>query len=140
MKFHEVTSLSSNSNQGWCSLSPDHRFSSFQLCAFVRAETTAQVSSLDELIKMFDSSSCKECHEKIYEQWEKSHHARPLMGLDDWILWLPAFKGVAQAGNTAGKERQEPTFPVSSATFPRRNTEPRVAARDRRRILKKTRP
>ena len=31
----------------------------------VRGETPTQASTLDELIDMFDSSSCKECHEKI---------------------------------------------------------------------------
>ena len=45
-----------------------------------------QVATLNELISKFDGSSCKECHEQIYNQWEKSHHARPLMGLDDQIF------------------------------------------------------
>ena len=48
--------------------------------AAVCAETVPQASTLDELITMFDSSSCKECHKEIYEQWEKSHHARSLGG------------------------------------------------------------
>ena len=49
-------------------------------CPIVSAKTPTQVSTLDELVKMFDSSSCKECHKEIYEQWKKSHHARPLAG------------------------------------------------------------
>ena len=36
--------------------------------------------TIDELAAMFDSSSCKECHEEIYEQWEKSAHAYSLWG------------------------------------------------------------
>lgn len=39
-----------------------------------------EAQTLDELIKMYDSSSCKECHKKIYEDWEKSLHAKPLLG------------------------------------------------------------
>ncbi len=39
-----------------------------------------EIKSLNELIKAYDSSSCKECHKKIYEDWEKSLHARPLIG------------------------------------------------------------
>ncbi len=49
-------------------------------CTLVHGENRTQASSVTELIAMFDSSSCKECHEQIYEQWEKSHHARPLNG------------------------------------------------------------
>ena len=60
--------------------------------AIVRSESAQQVSTLNELIALFDSSSCKQCHEKIYEQWERSHHARPLMGLDDWIFMAPYLK------------------------------------------------
>ena len=45
-----------------------------------------QVTTMKELITRSDGTSCKECHEEIYTQWEKSHHARPLMGLDDQIF------------------------------------------------------
>jgi hypothetical protein len=64
----------------------------------VYGEPPAQVSSLEELIKIFDSSSCKECHEKIYEQWEKSHHSRSLMGIDDQALLPPLLKRIAKPG------------------------------------------
>jgi hypothetical protein len=40
-----------------------------------------KAKTVDEIAKMFDSTSCKECHEKHYTQWEKSHHARPLLGV-----------------------------------------------------------
>ena len=36
--------------------------------------------TVDELAKMYDVSSCKECHAEIYEQWEKSLHARSIIG------------------------------------------------------------
>ncbi len=67
-------------------------------CVPVSGETLAQVSTLDDLIEMFDSSSCKECHEKIYEQWEKSHHSRSLMGIDDQMLLSPVLKRIAKPG------------------------------------------
>ena len=40
----------------------------------------AQIDSLQELIKRYDSSSCKECHQEIYEEWQKSMHARSIFG------------------------------------------------------------
>ena len=48
-------------------------FIALPLAAFA-AEKKA--NSIDELAKMYDSSSCKKCHAEIYAQWEKSHHAR----------------------------------------------------------------
>jgi hypothetical protein len=39
-----------------------------------------EIKTLNDLIKAYDPSSCKECHKKIYEDWEKSLHARPLLG------------------------------------------------------------
>ena len=39
-----------------------------------------KAKSVDELIKMFDSSSCKQCHQKEYEEWSKSFHAFSLVG------------------------------------------------------------
>lgn len=51
------------------------------LLAVPLSVSAEKARTIDELVKMYDSSSCKECHEEIYEQWEKSHHARPLMGI-----------------------------------------------------------
>lgn len=45
-----------------------------------------EITSLKDLIARYNSESCKECHEEIYGQWEKSHHARPLMGIGDQIF------------------------------------------------------
>jgi len=41
---------------------------------------TEKAKTIDELAKMYDVSSCKECHKEIYEEWEKSMHARSLVG------------------------------------------------------------
>ena len=77
-----------------------------------RCDSTEQVSTLNELITLFDSSSCKECHEKIYEQWEKSHHARPLMGLDDEIFMTKYLKNgvLAVKPGEKGTKRNFPCF------------------------------
>jgi hypothetical protein len=40
--------------------------------------------TLAELIKRYDSSLCRECHTEIYDQWAGSHHARSMMGLNDF--------------------------------------------------------
>jgi hypothetical protein len=39
-----------------------------------------KAKSLDELAKRYDSSGCKECHEKIYDEWDQSLHARSIFG------------------------------------------------------------
>lgn len=39
-----------------------------------------KAKSIDELAARYDVSSCKDCHEEIYEQWEKSMHSRSLFG------------------------------------------------------------
>ena len=39
-----------------------------------------KAKSIDELAKMYDSTGCKECHEEIYKDWEKSLHARSIYG------------------------------------------------------------
>lgn len=44
------------------------------------AYTAEKAKTIDELAKMYDVSSCKACHAKIYEEWEKSMHARSLFG------------------------------------------------------------
>jgi ABC-type tungstate transport system substrate-binding protein len=46
------------------------------LCiAFPLPAFAQKAKTIDELAAMFDSSRCKECHDVIYEQWEKSQHA-----------------------------------------------------------------
>jgi len=39
-----------------------------------------KAKTIDELVKRYDSSSCKECHAEIHKQWELSHHNKPLIG------------------------------------------------------------
>ncbi len=45
--------------------------------AFAHAE---KAKTIDELVKRYDSSSCKGCHAEIHKQWEKSHHFKTLIG------------------------------------------------------------
>jgi hypothetical protein len=85
--------------------------------SFARGESPKQASSLAELVAMFDSSSCKECHKEIYEQWEKSHHARPLMGMNDWIFMAPYLKKGPLAIKTAQKATKA-NFPCFKCHFP----------------------
>ncbi len=85
--------------------------------AHVLSETPTGASTLDELVKMFDSSSCKECHEKIYEQWEKSHHARPLMGIDD-ELFLKSYIKRSPASQKPGHQVMKRDFPCFKCHFP----------------------
>ncbi len=39
-----------------------------------------KANSIDELAKMYDVTSCKKCHAKIFAEWEKSYHAASLVG------------------------------------------------------------
>ncbi len=41
---------------------------------------TKKAKTIDELAAMYDSSSCKECHARIYEDWQKSIHSRSIFG------------------------------------------------------------
>jgi hypothetical protein len=44
------------------------------------AAVEKKAGTIDELARMYDSSSCKECHEDIYNEWDKSLHARSIFG------------------------------------------------------------
>jgi hypothetical protein len=106
------------------------------LASFVHAEVTTQASTLTELIAMFDSSSCKECHEKIYEQWEKSHHARPLMGMDDWIFMASYLKRGPLAIKQ-GTKATKANFPCFKCHLPQiKHATDEVAAQIAEAILK----
>lgn len=39
-----------------------------------------KATTIDELAAMYDSSKCKECHDVIYADWEKSIHSRSIFG------------------------------------------------------------
>jgi nitrate/TMAO reductase-like tetraheme cytochrome c subunit len=75
-----------------------------------------KAKTLDEMVKMYDSSSCKECHEEIYMQWEKSHHARPLMGVNEGIF----LKGVLSSafGPKDIKKATKKNFPCFKCHLP----------------------
>ncbi|MGO9116546.1 MAG: multiheme c-type cytochrome (seleno)protein ExtKL [Desulfomonilaceae bacterium] len=83
----------------------------------VRGDTPNQASTLDELIVMFDSSNCRECHEKTYGQWQKSHHARPLIGIDDEMLLTRYLKRVSELGKPP-EQAIKRDFPCFKCHFP----------------------
>ena len=63
-----------------------------------------KAKTIDELAKMYDSSRCKDCHSEIYSQWEKSHHARPLMGVKGGLMLTPLALKKGEKGATAFSE------------------------------------
>jgi len=67
-----------------------------------------KAKTIDELAKMFDASRCKGCHGDIYAQWEKSHHARPLMGVKGGLMLTPLALKKGEKGSTAFSE-DDPT-------------------------------
>jgi hypothetical protein len=50
------------------------------LAAGSAAAEGKKAKTVDELAKMYDVSSCKECHAKEFGEWQKSLHARSLIG------------------------------------------------------------
>jgi len=44
------------------------------------AAVKGKAKTLDELVAMYDSSSCIECHEDIHDEWAKSAHSRSIYG------------------------------------------------------------
>jgi hypothetical protein len=49
--------------------------SSLLLLIAVPAASDAEYRTLDELAQAYSEESCKECHQKIYEEWASSRHA-----------------------------------------------------------------
>ncbi|KJR42656.1 cytochrome C [Candidatus Magnetoovum chiemensis] len=45
-----------------------------------------EAKTLKELIDMYDSSSCKQCHADYFKDWEHSLHSKPLLGPFDKTL------------------------------------------------------
>lgn len=64
-----------------------------------------EAQTVEELIQMYDSTSCKSCHQKIYADWEKSLHARPLQGPIGRTL--ATFKGYIKSRETELKKSKE---------------------------------
>ncbi|MCL4475883.1 MAG: cytochrome c family protein [Nitrospirae bacterium] len=78
-----------------------------------------KAKTIDELAKMFDSSGCKSCHAEIYSQWEKSHHARPLMGVKGGLMLTPlATKGATAFSPDDPKKATLKNFPCFKCHLP----------------------
>lgn len=78
-----------------------------------------KAKTIDELAAMFDSSRCKECHTQIYEQWEKSHHARPMMGVGGGLKDTPlAMKGMTPFSPDDPSQATIATFPCFKCHLP----------------------
>jgi nitrate/TMAO reductase-like tetraheme cytochrome c subunit len=73
-----------------------------------------KAKTIDELAKMFDSSRCKSCHAEIYAQWEKSHHARPLMGVKGGLMLTPLALKKGEPGSTAFSEASPKEMKISN--------------------------
>ncbi len=55
------------------------------LAGLVQAgDSGSKITTLNQLIEHYDSSRCQECHAEIYAQWQSSHHAESLMGINDF--------------------------------------------------------
>ncbi len=44
------------------------------------ATEARKAGSIDELAGMYNSNGCRQCHEKIYNEWDQSLHARSIFG------------------------------------------------------------
>jgi len=78
-----------------------------------------KAKSIDELAKMYDSSSCKGCHAEMYSQWENSHHARPLMGVKGGLMLTPlAMKGATAFSPDDPKKATIKNFPCFKCHLP----------------------
>jgi hypothetical protein len=86
------------------------------LIAVPSAVCAKEAKTIDDLVKKYDSSSCKVCHAEIYEQWEKSHHARPLMGLKGGIFLKGVLKSAFAPKNPGLATREN--FPCFKCHLP----------------------
>lgn len=76
-----------------------------------------EAKTLDELVKMYDSTGCKGCHAEIYAQWEGSHHARPLMGVGGNIFLIPVVKASPFSPKSPEKATKD-NFPCFKCHLP----------------------
>ncbi len=101
------------------------------LCLVMPLAAHAQkAKTIDELAAMYDASRCKTCHAEIYGQWEKSHHARPLMGVKGGLMLTPlAKKGATAFSPDDPKKATIGTFPCFKCHLPQavKNAEDSVA-------------
>jgi len=59
---------------------------------------TKKAKTIDELAKMYDSSSCKDCHADIHAEWDKSLHARSIFGVAEVGRTAATFKTTIENG------------------------------------------
>ncbi len=57
-----------------------------------------KAKTIAELVKMYDSSSCKDCHSDIYDEWQKSLHARSIFGPEHVGRTAATFKTTIEIG------------------------------------------
>jgi len=72
-----------------------------------------KIKSLKQLIDRYDPISCKECHEDIYNQWQRSHHARSITGI---FMARYLKKGPLSVKNS--KEATQKNFPCFKCHLP----------------------
>ena len=88
------------------------------LTVLAQAPGPKKAKTIDELAAMFDSSRCKDCHAEIYGQWEKSHHARPFMGVAGGLMLIPVVKTGDAFKLKSPKEATLGTFPCFKCHLP----------------------
>ena len=57
-----------------------------------------KAKTIAELVKMYDSSSCLECHDKAHDEWQKSLHARSIFGDENVGRTAATFKTTIENG------------------------------------------
>ena len=78
-----------------------------------------KAKTVDELAAMFDATRCAECHKEIYAQWEKSQHARPLMGTPGALnMTLLATAGATPFSPDDPKQATIKTYPCFKCHLP----------------------
>ena len=88
-------------------------------CACATAGVSAESKDNNELSAMLDSSRCAECHDVIYAQWEKSQHARPLMGIRGTLnMTLLATPGATPFSPAEPKQATLKAYPCFKCHLP----------------------
>ncbi len=75
-----------------------------------------EVDTLKELIKMYDSTSCKQCHAELYQDWEKSLHSKAMIG--PYGKTLGTIIGYVKARETELKKSKEVTTSIKDYLKP----------------------
>lgn len=116
---------------------------SFLVCIAFPMHTFAQkAKTIDELAHMFDASRCAECHNEIYSQWQESHHARPLMGIQGILnMTLIAKSGATHFSPETPEQATIKTYPCFKCHLPQAidYAEDSVAVELTKAIIKKDR-